>query len=74
MYEAAAAHHRAALGRPAWALLPFAPGWRWLLGRSDSPWYPTLRLFRQPRPGDWQTPIAAVCEELNKLVVARKLT
>ena len=40
------------LARPVWILLPFNPDWRWLLGRSDSPWYPTLRLFRQSAPGD----------------------
>ena len=42
-----------ALGRPVWTLLPFAPEWRWVLNRDSSPWYPTMRLFRQTRPGDW---------------------
>ncbi len=46
-------HLAGALGRPVWAILPSPPCWRWLLERSDSPWYPTLRLFRQHRPGDW---------------------
>jgi tetratricopeptide (TPR) repeat protein len=54
------AHLAAALGIPTWTLLPFAPDWRWLLGREDSPWYPTMRLFRQPIPGDWQTVVAQV--------------
>ena len=46
-------HLAGALGRPVWTLLAFTPDWRWLLDRSDSPWYPTMRLFRQQRAGDW---------------------
>jgi len=65
--DTATAHLAGALGRPAWVLLQFAADWRWLVDRSDSPWYPTLRLFRQPRPGDWKTPIARVVEELARL-------
>ncbi len=51
--DTAMAHLAGALARPVWTLLPFAPDWRWLLGRDDSPWYPTMRLFRQARPADW---------------------
>ena len=47
------AHLAGAAGRPVWSLLAFAPDWRWLLGRDDTPWYPTMRLFRQPAPNDW---------------------
>jgi hypothetical protein len=52
------------MGKPVWLLLPFSPDFRWLLDRTDSPWYPTMRLFRQPRPGDWDTVTAAVAQEL----------
>ena len=48
-----AAHLAGALGRPVWVALEQAPDWRWLLDRADSPWYPTARLFRQTKPGDW---------------------
>lgn len=47
------AHLAGALGRPVWLVLKHLPDWRWMLGRDDSPWYPTMRIFRQPRPGDW---------------------
>ena len=61
------AHLAAALGKPTWVLLPFVPDWRWLLVRDDSPWYPTMRLFRQPSIADWPSVIARVAGELAQL-------
>jgi tetratricopeptide (TPR) repeat protein len=52
------AHLAASVGKPTFVLLPFSPDWRWLLTRADSPWYPTMRLFRQPRVGDWDSAFA----------------
>ena len=66
--DTAVAHLGAALGKPVWTLLPFVPEWRWLVGRCDSPWYPTMRLFRQQSPGDWSGVIDRVREELARLL------
>jgi len=52
--DTSVAHLAASLGKPVWLLVPFAPDWRWMLGRQDSPWYPSVRLFRQKTRGDWQ--------------------
>jgi tetratricopeptide (TPR) repeat protein len=59
------AHLAGALGLPVWLLLPFAADWRWLQSRKESPWYPTLRLFRQPKLGDWQSALEAVLRDLE---------
>jgi len=53
-----------AMGKPTWVLLPFSTDWRWMLGRKDSPWYPTARLFRQPKSDDWESVVGEVVEAL----------
>ncbi len=65
--DTAVAHLAAALGKPVWLLNRFDTCWRWLLHRADSPWYPSLRQFRQPSPGDWRAVVRAVEGELRRL-------
>ncbi len=62
------AHLAGALARPVWTLVPYEGDWRWMLDRDDSPWYPSMRLFRQRRPGAWQPVIEAVRHELAAIV------
>jgi tetratricopeptide (TPR) repeat protein len=62
--DTSVAHLAGALGKPVWLLLPHVPDWRWLLDRPDTPWYPTMRLFRQVRRGDWDEVIGRVAAEL----------
>jgi hypothetical protein len=63
--DTSVAHLAAALGKPVWLLLPFSPDWRWLVGRDDTPWYPTMRLFRQATTGDWQPVLQRVAAALG---------
>lgn len=65
--DTAVAHLAGALGKPVWTLLPFEAEWRWMIGREDSPWYPTMRLFRQSSPGDWDEVLKRVGLELEIL-------
>jgi hypothetical protein len=53
------------MGKPVWVLLPYAPDWRWLLRRADSPWYPSMRLFRQTKPGEWTGVVDAIRNALG---------
>ncbi len=62
--DTSVAHLAGALGRPAWVALQHVPEWRWQMGRDDSPWYPSLRLFRQKRRGDWSGVFAAMADAL----------
>jgi hypothetical protein len=70
--DTATAHLAGALGKPVFILLPFVSDWRWLLGRADSPWYKTARLFRQKKPDDWGPVIEEVAAEVKKLMAGNR--
>lgn len=65
--DTAVAHLAGALGKPVWLLLPFAPDWRWMLRRKESPWYPSMTIHRQERAGDWSGVFANVAGELRRM-------
>ena len=64
--DTSVAHLSGSLGRPTWLLLAFAPDWRWMLDRDDSPWYPSFKLFRQKAISDWASVLSSLCAELEK--------
>jgi ADP-heptose:LPS heptosyltransferase len=72
--DTAVAHLASALGKPVWLLDRFDACWRWLRGRDDSPWYPTLRIYRQPRPGDWDSVLDRVIGDLRQRYPQRERT
>ncbi len=70
--DTATAHLAGALGRPVWTMLCHTPDWRWHLNRRDSPWYPTMRLFRQPRWGDWDSVVREIQDGLKARTATEK--
>jgi hypothetical protein len=69
--DTAVAHLAGALGKPVWVLLTYAADWRYLLNRDDSPWYPTMRLFRQSTHGDWTGVVQRVAAAFRQLQATR---
>ena len=70
--DTAVAHLAGALGRKVWLLLPYSIDWRWVVGRQDTPWYPSMRIFQQPKPFDWASVMRQVYDELAKVMAQRK--
>jgi hypothetical protein len=66
--ETSIAQLAGALGRPTWVALKQVPDWRWMLHREDSPWHPTLRLFRQPQRNDWASVFSTIEQTLRALI------
>jgi tetratricopeptide (TPR) repeat protein len=69
--DTAVAHLAGAMAKPVWVLLPFIPDWRWMMHRQDSPWYPTMRLFRQKKHGDWKSVFQQVAAELQNHALSK---
>jgi Flp pilus assembly protein TadD len=71
--DTSVAHLAGAMGKPVWILIQYSPDWRWMLKREDSPWYPTMRLFRQPSFGDWNPVIKRVADELREFCTSKHM-
>ncbi len=69
--DTSVAHVAAAMGKPVWILLAYAPDWRWMVDREDSPWYPTMRLFRQSKRDDWDDAIQRAVAAMSLLASTR---
>jgi RimJ/RimL family protein N-acetyltransferase/Flp pilus assembly protein TadD len=69
--DTAVAHLAGALGKPVWLLIQHSPDWRWFLERADTPWYPTMQLYRQAKRGRWETPVMRVADALRRMVISR---
>ncbi len=70
--DTSVAHLAGAMGKPVWIVVPCAADWKWLLQRKDSPWYPTMRIFRQPRPGDWAAAIKRIKSGLIQWIAKKQ--
>ncbi len=70
--DTSVAHLAGAMGKPVWMVVPFAADWKWFLQREDSPWYPTMRIFRQPCPGNWAAVVNQVKSELTQWIAKTK--
>jgi ADP-heptose:LPS heptosyltransferase len=66
--DTAVVHLAGALGIPTFVLIPYTPDWRWMRGRDDTPWYPSLRLFRQPKPCEWDSVFQRVRSAVQALL------
>jgi hypothetical protein len=66
------AHLAGAIGKTVWTLLPYYSDWRWLLNKDNSPWYPTMKLFRQSKPGEWSNVFTEVAAEIKKILILKK--